>query len=68
MIQDICKLYFQSISDPSSDLLQKLRSTCKFIGKQESCLLRNNYKVLHCDLEAIKNQKLRKYNHVYLTL
>ena len=23
MIQDICTLYFESISDPSSDLLQK---------------------------------------------
>ena len=62
MIQDICTLYFESISDPSSDLLQKLR----FIGKQASCLRRNNYKVLHCDLAAIKNQKFQKYNHVYL--
>ena len=65
MIQDICTLYFESISDPSSDLSQKLRSTCK-IGKQASCLCRNNYKVLHCDLAAIKNQKFRKYNRAYL--
>ena len=30
MIQDICTLYFESISDPSSDLLQKQQIKINF--------------------------------------
>ena len=54
-------LYFESISDPSSDM-NKNTISYKFIGKKTNrCWLGNDTKVLNNDKADINNQKSRKY-------
>ena len=54
-------LYFECISDPSSDRTKNTISY-KFIGKKRySCWLGNNTKVLSNDKANINIQKSRKY-------
>ena len=60
MIKLRCMLYFESISDPSSDM-DKNTISYKLIGKRNSCWLGNNTKVLSNDIADINNQKSQKY-------
>ena len=54
-------LYFEPISDPSSDMDKKYDQLQILGKKRKSCWLGNNTKVLSNDVADINIQKSRKY-------
>ena len=60
MIKPRCMLYFESISDPSSDM-DKNTISYQFIGKRNCCWLGNNTKLLSHGIADINNQMSRRY-------
>ena len=62
MIKLRCMLYFESISDPSSDMDKKYDQLQIYRTKKgNSCWLGNNTKMLSNDIADINIQKSRKY-------
>ena len=54
-------LYFEYMSDPSSDMNKKYDQLQIYRKNTNSCWLENNTKVLSNDKANINNQKSRKY-------